>query len=62
MSNMSELWIKIQEMLEDGYSVVSISTRLNVPIEWVCCVESQVASEPTADQYADADAMAYGEH
>ena len=35
MSNMSDLSIDIQNMLEDGYLPVTIARQLEVPITWV---------------------------
>lgn len=61
MSNMSELWIRIEEMLADGMTPAAISTRLNVPIEWVDTVVSELQDERVyAESAADADAIHYG--
>ena len=35
MSKMSEMYIEIAEMLENGYDADDISVILGVPIDWV---------------------------
>lgn len=44
MSGMSELWIEIQELLEDGQDPLFIAERLQVPFSWVEAVIA--AGEP----------------
>jgi hypothetical protein len=62
MSNMSELWIRIEELLADGMTPQAISTRLNIPVEWVDDVASELQDECAyAESAADADAAHYGE-
>jgi len=63
MGRMSELQMTIDEMLIDGMTPQAISTRLNVPLQWVIACEDALFNDPYqyADECADADAIAYGE-
>lgn len=62
MSRMSELHIEIESRLADGDTPRQIATSLEIPVEWVVAVEDSFYTGymPTADDYADADATAYG--
>lgn len=42
MSAMSNLVFEIQELLSEGYSVLSIADKLNVPLEWVQAEEESM--------------------
>lgn len=35
MSKMSDLWIEIQELLEDGADPLFIAEKLQVPVDWI---------------------------
>ena len=35
MSRMSDLALTVEEILEDGYSEITIADKLEIPIEWV---------------------------
>lgn len=35
MSRMSDLWIEIQELLEDGADPLFIAEKLQVPVDWI---------------------------
>jgi hypothetical protein len=63
MGRMSDLQITIQEMLVDGMDAKTIANRLHVPLNWVIACEDALFHDPYqyADEYADADAIAYGE-
>lgn len=63
MGRMSELQIRIDEMLIDGMTPNLIAERLKVPLQWVIACEDALFHDPYqyADECADADAIAYGE-
>lgn len=62
MSRMSEMHLEIEERLACGELPQHIATSLKVPVEWVTAVEDsfECGYMPTADDYADADAVNYG--
>jgi len=45
MSQMSELYQEIKELVLQGYDAETISKRLNVPTEWVHSVEDDHEKE-----------------
>jgi len=61
MSHMSEIHARVQDMLRDGWTPSAVASVLQIPIEWVHAVEDGFYAIPTADEYADADAIAYGD-
>jgi len=42
MSAMNQMHLQIQELIIQGLDAQTISTRLNVPIEWVYAVEDVI--------------------
>lgn len=50
MSKMSELCLDIEDLLIDGYSHEAIAEKLNVPVDWVQGVESDMLNQ-TQDEY-----------
>ena len=49
MSKMSEMYIEIAEMLENGYDADDISVILDVPIDWVQTVAKNTESTACQD-------------
>ena len=45
MSRMSDLWITISEMLEEGMEPLQVANLLGVPIQWVLDVEASMKTE-----------------
>lgn len=42
MSKMSQLYMEIEELLRDGFASVTISSKLNVPLDLVLNVEEDL--------------------
>lgn len=40
MSVMSNIWLDIQQMIDQGHSFIYISNYLDIPVEWVVEVAS----------------------
>ena len=49
MSKMSEMYIEIAEMLENGYDADDISVILDVPIDWVQTVAKNTEFDACQD-------------
>lgn len=73
MSRMSELDIEIRELVREGRAAAEIAQALNIPAHWVTemieendynaytdYLNRRYDDEFAAEQYADADAEAYG--
>lgn len=65
MSVMSNLYIEIQDMLEQGHSPWAVAQTLEVPVQWVYEVYEQLTEDlPEAadmtDEVIDAMAESYG--
>ena len=71
MSHMAELAIEIDEMIEQGFSALSIAVKLNIPLNWVESMvndredlelQKQYEYMQYAEDAASLDAQYYGEH
>ena len=63
MGRMSELSIEIEERLANGQEPIGIARDLNIPVHWVTEISGEndyLDYLASADRYADADAIAYG--
>lgn len=62
MGRMKELDADIRQFLQDGLNPVQVAHRLCIPLEWVVEYENDeiLGQLPTADDYADADAISFG--
>lgn len=63
MSRMAEFDAEIRQFLSDGLNPVQVSQRLCIPLQWVIDYETDeiLGQLPTADDYADADAISFGQ-
>ena len=49
MSKMSEIYLDIQTMLEQGRDITVIAKTLQVPVDWVCVVQANLDNEAVED-------------
>lgn len=63
MSRMSEMDAEIRRLLCEGLNPIQISHKLAIPLQWVIDYENDeiLGQLPTPDDFADADAIAFGQ-